>query len=118
MRVNEDFKLDELEHVYGYLFNKLGVNPAEQQTIVTEPQMLTDKDRRRMAEIMFETVGVPSLYMKQQALLSMYSYGATTGVIGASLPEQKKKKKKKKKERKKEKRRRKRKEKKGTQESK
>lgn len=69
--------------MYQFLYGSLGVNATEQQTVLTEPQFLTDRDRTRICEIMFETMGVPSLYMKQQALLSMYSYGATTGVIGA-----------------------------------
>lgn len=34
-----------------------------------------------MAEIMFETFNVPALYMKPQPYLSMFSYGATSGVI-------------------------------------
>ena len=102
------------------------------QAIVSEPQMCTDRDRERLAEIMFEGfgsflcpasarfwvysrflvvstcmalslsalprswdapyelsaegvswgAGAPSLLVKPQPMLAMYSYGATTGVIG------------------------------------
>ena len=61
---------------------------------------MTAKERDRIAEIMFESlsksnvtrillvelllffVDVPALYMRPQSVLSMYSYGATTGIIG------------------------------------
>lgn len=41
----------------------------------------SDKDRQKIAEIMFETYNVQALCMKPQPLLAMYSYGATTGVV-------------------------------------
>ena len=70
---------------------------------MTEPSNITAKQREPMAEIMFESLrkrflvdlaliyhyihsDVPALCMKPQSLLSMYSYGATTGVIGVSVP--------------------------------
>ena len=31
---------------------------------------------------LFSRVAVPALYMKPQSILSMYAYGATTGVVG------------------------------------
>eukprot|EP00730_Choanoeca_flexa_P001596 TRINITY_DN10703_c0_g1_i1.p1 TRINITY_DN10703_c0_g1~~TRINITY_DN10703_c0_g1_i1.p1 ORF type:complete len:1108 (+),score=353.02 TRINITY_DN10703_c0_g1_i1:158-3325(+) len=72
---------DLLEAVYGNLFDRLEVDSSERTVIVTEPQYASDRDRARLAEIMFETYNVPSLYMKSQSLLSMYSYNATTGII-------------------------------------
>lgn len=41
----------------------------------------SDKDRQKIAEIMFETYNVQALCIKPQPLLAMYSYGATTGVV-------------------------------------
>ena len=79
--VDRRFDVAALEPMYGALFRQLGVDPAEKQVILTEPQRLTASDRVAIAEIMLETFGVPSLYMKNQTLMSLYSYGATSGVI-------------------------------------
>lgn len=79
--VHDGADIDMLECVYQDLFRRLEADATERNVILTEPQFMTDRDRTRIAEIMFETFNVPSLYMKHQALLSMYSYGATTGVV-------------------------------------
>eukprot|EP00055_Hartaetosiga_balthica_P011850 m.55448 g.55448 ORF g.55448 m.55448 type:complete len:1814 (-) comp7754_c3_seq1:283-5724(-) len=79
MHDSHDF--DSFEGIYGDLFQRMGVDPSDRTVILTEPHVCAQRDRSRIAEIMFETFGVPSLFMKHQSLLSMYSYGATTGVI-------------------------------------
>lgn len=79
--VHDGTDVDLLETIYGDLFRRLTVDPGDRTVILTEPQFATDRDRTRIAEIMMETFRVPAMYMKHQALLSMYSYGATTGVI-------------------------------------
>jgi len=38
-------------------------------------------NREKMAEIMFETFNVPSLYIAIQSVLSLYSTGSTTGLV-------------------------------------
>ena len=72
---------DLMDALYVDLFRRLEVDSSERTVIVTEPQYASDRDRARLAEIMFETYNVPALYMKSQSLLSMYSYNATTGII-------------------------------------
>ena len=78
---SDTMDVELLEILYGDLFRQLGVDSSERTVILTEPQFASDRERSKIAEIMFETYNVPSLYMKHQALLSMFSYGATTGVI-------------------------------------
>jgi len=70
-----------LETIYGKIFKQLEVDPSDYNVIMTEPQMCSDKDRQKIAEIMFETYNVQALCIKPQPLLAMYSYGATTGVV-------------------------------------
>eukprot|EP01065_Artemidia_motanka_P036017 TRINITY_DN4391_c0_g1_i1.p1 TRINITY_DN4391_c0_g1~~TRINITY_DN4391_c0_g1_i1.p1 ORF type:complete len:424 (+),score=152.07 TRINITY_DN4391_c0_g1_i1:160-1431(+) len=72
------------EHVYEHL---LKTDPREQNQplLLTEPA-LTDltpamKNREMMCEILFESVGIPSLYVAQTPVLSLYSSGRTTGMV-------------------------------------
>ncbi|EDQ92194.1 uncharacterized protein MONBRDRAFT_17728 [Monosiga brevicollis MX1] len=78
---SDSMDADALEVLYGDLFQRLEVESTERPLIVTEPQFTSDRERAKIAEVLFETYNVPALYMKHQALLSMYSYNATTGVI-------------------------------------
>lgn len=79
--MDQDYAIDELEYIYNEVYSTLGVDPTDFNALLSEPQMMSDKDRISLAELMFETYGVPSLYIRPQSLLAMYSYGATTGVI-------------------------------------
>lgn len=81
LSVDRRFDVASLEPMYASLFQQLGADPTEKQVILTEPQFLTASDRVQMAEMMMETFNVPSFYMKNQTLMSLYSYGATSGVI-------------------------------------
>ena len=38
-------------------------------------------NREKMTTIMFETFGVPAMYVSIQAVLSLYSSGRTTGIV-------------------------------------
>jgi len=72
------------EHVYEHL---LKTDPKEQNQplLLTEPS-LTDltpamKNKEAMCEILFESIGVPALYVAQTPVLSLYSSGRTTGMV-------------------------------------
>ena len=79
--IGQGYGINDLEAMYSTIYGMLEVDAADFSVAMTEPQLLTDKDRARIAEIMFEKFSIPALYMKPQPLLAMYSYGATTGVI-------------------------------------
>ena len=78
---SEGISTASLETIYASVFKQLEVDPSEYTVIMTEPQMCSEKDRAKIAEIMFETFNVPALCIKPQPILAMYSYGATTGVV-------------------------------------
>lgn len=73
---------DAWEKLISYTYyNKLGIHPDQRPVLLTEAPYSPDKNREKMAELMFETFDVPSLYIETQALLSLYASGSTTGLV-------------------------------------
>ncbi|KAI7866359.1 actin, cytoplasmic 2-like protein [Spinellus fusiger] len=72
---------EDMENVWQYTFNELGVAPEEHNVLLTEPPKNPLRNRERMSECMFETFDVPSVYLSMQAVLSLYASGRTTGLV-------------------------------------
>merc|ERR1719262_344624 len=73
---------DDMEKVWHYTYyDALRVNPEEHATIVTEAPMNPKKNRERMVELLFEKFSVPAAFIVIQAVMSLYSYGRTTGIV-------------------------------------
>ena len=49
--------------------------------MLTEAPLNPKENRIKMAEMMFEKFEVPQIYVAIQAILSLYSTGATTGIV-------------------------------------
>jgi actin-related protein len=49
---------------------------------MTTPVNLRDQDKERLLELFFDDFQVAGVHMKSQAILSMYSYSATCGIVG------------------------------------
>lgn len=74
---------DSLEKIWHHNFyNDLQINPLEHPILLTEshPSIL-HHERERIAEIMFETFGVPGLYRVNQEVLALYGTGRATGLV-------------------------------------
>ncbi|MGQ4833456.1 MAG: actin, cytoplasmic 2 [Candidatus Asgardarchaeia archaeon] len=73
---------DAMTRIWHYtFFNDLKVDPTQYPVLLTEPPQNPIKNREKMAEIMFETFGVPAIYVSMQAVLSLYASGRTTGLV-------------------------------------
>ena len=73
---------DSMEKIWDALFtNELKVSPEEHFVLLSEILQNPDKNREKMAEIMFEKIKVPGLYIESQALLSLSSAGKYNGMV-------------------------------------
>jgi actin-related protein len=73
---------DDMERVWHHtFFYELRTDADEHPVMMTEvPQNLKQK-REKMTQIMFETFNVPSFYVTNTAVLSLYASGRITGLV-------------------------------------
>jgi actin-related protein len=72
---------DDMERIWAYTFDKLGVDPSEHPVLLTEPPLNPKVNRERMTQMMFETFKVPAMYVAIQSVLALYASGRTTGIV-------------------------------------
>lgn len=57
------------------------LDPEENKFLITEPPGNPKKNREELVEMMFETFKCPKLYIGNQAVLSLFATGLTTGTV-------------------------------------
>ncbi|KAK6480625.1 actin-3-like [Huso huso] len=73
---------DALEKLWHHTFYwELRICPEEHGILVTDAPLSPTTNREKMAELLFEEFRVPAMYVAHQSLLSVYSYGRTTGLV-------------------------------------
>jgi len=73
---------DEMEKLWQHTFhNELRVPAEDQGLLLTEAPLNPKCNREKATEVMFETFNVPSFYTANQAVLSIYASGRTTGIV-------------------------------------
>lgn len=72
-----------MERVWQHLYaaENLGISAEEHPVLLTEAPLNPRSHRERAAEVFFETLNVPALFVSPQATLSLYASGRTTGVV-------------------------------------
>ena len=74
--------LNAVSTLWHYVFyNELRVAPEEQPVIMDVPPYISDEQRERIVQIMFETLNVPYLFLKCSPVLALLSSGRRTGVV-------------------------------------
>ena len=73
--------LPAIAYIVRYVLTQLNAEPGKTHLLMTLPLTTTDKDKHGLAEMLFETVGILALCFQDQALLSLYSYNMTSGIV-------------------------------------
>ncbi|XP_024434860.2 actin-like protein 7B [Desmodus rotundus] len=73
---------DCVQNIWEYIFHTvMKIPPEEYAVLVSDPPLSPSSNREKYAELMFETFGFPAMHVTSQSLLSIYSYGKTTGLV-------------------------------------
>lgn len=70
------------QKILDYIFKtELRINPKDHPVMLTVSPLCSPESRAELAKLMFDVFNVPSLCMADQAVLSLFSTGRTTGVV-------------------------------------
>ncbi|XP_021234615.1 actin-like protein 9 isoform X2 [Numida meleagris] len=70
------------ESLWKHLIKReLRVNPEDHALLLTEPLFTPTSSRENMAEMAFEVLGTPGLFVAPQSVLSVYSHGKITALV-------------------------------------
>ncbi|XP_060065198.1 actin, clone 302-like [Ylistrum balloti] len=73
---------DDMEEIWRHVFDKeLHLDSKEHRILMTDAPLTCATARGRMAEVMFETFRTPSMYVANEASLSLCASGSTTGLV-------------------------------------
>jgi centractin len=74
---------NDMEKLWQYVYSKeqLATAAEEHPVLLTEAPLNPRQNREKAAEIFFEALHVPALFVSMQAVLSLYASGKTTGVV-------------------------------------
>ncbi|CAD8062576.1 unnamed protein product [Paramecium primaurelia] len=73
---------DDMEIIWHHAFFKeLNVQSEEHPALMTEISLNPKYNRQKMIQVLFESFNVPQFYSVNQAVLSLYASGRTTGIV-------------------------------------
>ncbi|KAM9206653.1 actin-like protein 7B [Dugong dugon] len=73
---------DCVQNIWEYIFHTaMKILPEEHAVLVSDPPLSPSSNREKYAELLFETFSIPAMHVTSQSLLSIYSYGKTSGLV-------------------------------------
>ena len=73
---------DSVELIWKHIFyNELLAEPKKHSVIVTEAPFADYNNRKKMAQILFDNLGVEKLYITNNSTLALFANGKTTGTV-------------------------------------
>mmetsp|Transcript_27086 Transcript_27086/g.68032 ORF Transcript_27086/g.68032 Transcript_27086/m.68032 type:complete len:381 (+) Transcript_27086:319-1461(+) len=74
---------DDAERLWQYAFSgaALRVAPEEHSLLLSEAPLTPRASREKLSQVLFETFNTPALCLANQATLSLYASGRTTGLV-------------------------------------
>ena len=72
---------EDLEKIWDNSLKRLRVNKEDYNILVTEPILSPKRNKEKISEIIFEKFNMVSLYVANQAMLSLYASGKITGIV-------------------------------------
>uniref|UniRef100_A0A8B9FYZ9 Actin-like protein n=1 Tax=Amazona collaria TaxID=241587 RepID=A0A8B9FYZ9_9PSIT len=73
---------DDMEKIWRYLYEQeLKLKPSEMPVMLTGAPLNPLSHREKMAEVMFESLQVPALFVTLPALMALYASARTTGLV-------------------------------------
>ena len=70
-----------MEKILDHAFHQLEADPSDHPVLISEAIRTSNKDREKMAEIMFEKFEIPSYFIAKDSVLSLISTHYTSGIV-------------------------------------
>lgn len=73
---------DDIELLWNHVYTQeLNTNAENHPLLITEAPLNPRHNRDKMAQVLFESLNIPCVYVSLQATLALYASGRTTGVV-------------------------------------
>lgn len=80
--MGRNYFLDNFENILHHIFDhSLQVSSEDRSVLITEAACTPKANRRRMAELMFETFLCPAMFLENQAMLALAACGRSSGLV-------------------------------------
>ena len=76
-----NLRMHSIRSIMYSILHALAIDPYDCQLIMTLPPTTGELNRNELAELLLEGLGFSAIYFQEQALLALYSYNTTSGLV-------------------------------------